>query len=80
MLCLRLKKHSHSISYECPVCNHFPGKNQSMKKTFVYFTGKCMRLPSLSGQSTEKPLQGVFCEDMPLTNVRERSIILNYYS
>ena len=34
----------------------------------------------LSVQSTEKAKMLNNCEDMPLTNVRERSIILNYYS
>jgi len=61
-------------------CNHFPGKVFSEKKSFVYFTGMGREKSQLSVQSTEKPEMLTIYEDIPLTNVRQRSIILNYYS
>ena len=47
---------------------------------FVHLTGKEAGKHRLSVQSTEKPEMLTDCEDVPLTNVRHRSIILNYYS
>jgi len=61
-------------------CNHFPGKVFAPEETFVNFTGKERGKLHLSVQSSEKAEMLTNYEDMPLTNVRRRSIILNYYS
>jgi len=60
--------------------NHFPGKEFAPEETFVNFTGMGGGKLHLSVQSTKKPEMLTNYEDMPLTNVRRRSIILNYYS
>ena len=60
--------------------NHFPGKVRGRDNTFVHLTGKGRGNKQLSVQSTEKGKMLNIYEDMPLTNVRERSIILYYYS
>ena len=47
---------------------------------FVNFTGKCRKNLLLYSQSSENGFGWKFCANIPLTNVRVRSIILNYYS
>jgi len=58
----------------------FPGKNGTGVKNFCVFYREVNDRFLTFRSKYRKAGDGGFCEDNPLTNVRERSIILNYYS